>query len=182
MNKLEVKDNYADVTKKWLNTATPNSHKVKEQPYFDYNCVRYKVDNKNVVLDYSKEELEMAYFLEKKFGGEMYMLPRINKPDGIKTADYLWRGEYWDLKNINGISKQTIYHTVRKNKRQSHNFIFHIKINLPEKDLKYQIDELYNRNDLKFLDKIIIIKKNKIKIFQRKKDATAPQSRHDHIS
>lgn len=27
------------------------------------------------------------------------MLPRINEPEGIQTADYLFKGEYWDLKS-----------------------------------------------------------------------------------
>ncbi len=33
------------------------------------------------------------------------MLPRVNYPEGIKTADYLFRGEYWDLKEIYGNGK-----------------------------------------------------------------------------
>lgn len=78
MNKLEVKnENYIDVTEEWLKNAKPNSHKVKEQLFFEYEGKRYDVDGKNVVLDYSKEELEMAYFLENTFGGEIYMLPRV---------------------------------------------------------------------------------------------------------
>lgn len=31
---------------------------------------------------------------------------RINKPDGIMTADYLFRNEYWDLKSITGCGKK----------------------------------------------------------------------------
>lgn len=33
------------------------------------------------------------------------MIPRVNKPDGIKTADYLFRNEYWDLKEIKVVEK-----------------------------------------------------------------------------
>lgn len=171
MNKLEVKDNYADVTKKWLNTATPNSHKVKEQPYFDYNCVRYKVDNKNVVLDYSKEELEMAYFLENKFGGEMYMLPRINKPDGIKTADYLWRGEYWDLKTISTNGKNVIDNRLNGRKNQATNMILDISKNsLSDAEVDKQIEKIYLSPTRDWIEKIILIRDYKlIKIYKRKR-------------
>lgn len=128
MNKLEVKnENYIDVTEEWLKNAKPNSHKVKEQLFFEYDGKRYDVDGKNVVLDYSKEELEMAYFLENTFGGEIYMLPRVNIPKGIKTADYLWNGEYWDLKmpsikgNINTSFERFLKR--KKVKEQALNFI-----------------------------------------------------------
>lgn len=89
---------YSDVTTNWIEKAKPNSHKVLDRHYFEYKNVRYVVDNKNVVLDYSNEEKRIARWLENTFGGELYMLPRINSPKGIKTADYLFRNEYWDLK------------------------------------------------------------------------------------
>ena len=44
------------------------------------------------------------------------MLPRINKPDGIQTADYLFRGEYWDLKKITGKGKNTLDSAINKKK------------------------------------------------------------------
>ena len=44
--------NYDDVTTFWVISATPNSHDVLDLPYFMYDGIKYKVDNKNVVLDY----------------------------------------------------------------------------------------------------------------------------------
>ena len=84
-------NNYLDITKEWINNAKPNSHKVKNRHYFEYEKVKYRVDNKNVVLDYSDKEKEVAIWLENTFGGEIYMLPRINNTEGIQTADYLFR-------------------------------------------------------------------------------------------
>ncbi len=107
-----------DVTKEWLENATPNSHVVRDMLYFEYKGEKYFVDNKNVVLDYSKEEREVALWLENKFGGEIFMLPRINKPDGIMTADYLWNNEYWDLKKITGYSKRAIEMLLKEKKHK----------------------------------------------------------------
>lgn len=176
MNKLDVRnDYYIDVTDEWLKNAKPNSHKVKEQFYFDYKSTRYYVDGKNVVLDYSKEELRIAEWLENTFGGEIYMLPRINKPDGIKTADYLWNGEYWDLKtpsikgNINTSLERFIK---RKNsKEQSLNYIIdynyfnqfnsNMIVNIVLKTL--------NQPSRRWLNKVIVIYNNKVlKIFIHK--------------
>lgn len=66
MNKTEIQ-NYIDITKNWFKNATPNSHQVKDQLYFDYKGQRYHVDNKNVILDYSKQELETALLARKYF-------------------------------------------------------------------------------------------------------------------
>lgn len=176
MNKLKVKnEKYIDVTEEWLKNAKPNSHKVEEQPYFYYQGIRYFVDGKNVILDYSKEELEMAKWLENTFGGEIYMLPRINIPKGIKTADYLWNGEYWNLKtpSDNGYFNSTLERFIkRKNiKEQAKNFIINYnsfkKIN--KKDLIEVVLQTLNQPSRRWLNKIIIVYDNKVlKIFIRK--------------
>ena len=120
----------------------------KDRKYFEHNGIKYKVDNKNIVLDYSDKEKEVAIWLENTFGGEIYMLPRINKPDGIQTADYLFRGEYWDLKTINGKSNQVLFHSIYKKKTQSNNFIFNIispelNINELQKQIQSLLDGKY---------------------------------------
>lgn len=94
-----------DVTDYWFKSSISNTHEVKDGMYFEHNGIKYVVDGKNVVLEYSLKELEIAEWLENTFGGEIYMLPRVNQSFGIQTADYLFRGEYWDLKEISGNSK-----------------------------------------------------------------------------
>lgn len=180
MNKLDIKnDYYVDVTEEWLNKAKPNSHKVKEQLYFDYQDSRYYVDGKNVVLDYSKEELEMAYFLENTFGGEIYMLPRINIPEGIKTADYLWNGEYWDYKRINGSGKRTIEDLLKRNEEQACNFILEGTLTkLSDYEIIMQIEKIFSSVTTSFINKIIYIKNNDFKIYKRKKISRNPTG-HD---
>lgn len=181
MNKLDTK-NYIDVTEEWLKNAKPNSFSVKEQLYFEYNGYKYYVDGKNVVLDYSKKELEIAIWLKNTFGGEIYMLPRINIPEGIKTADYLWNNEYWDLKSVKGISEQTLYHAVRKNEKQSCNFIFEI---LNEKLLNYnifiQLDYLFKRTEISFVSTIIIKNGKKFKVYKRKRCDRTVMSARPHL-
>ena len=162
-------NNYLDITKEWINNAKPNSHKVKNRHYFEYEKVKYRVDNKNVVLDYSDKEKEVAIWLENTFGGEIYMLPRINIPNGIMTADYLFRREYWDLKTINGSGKRVIEDSIKKKKRQAENFIFDITNSEIEKDnLFNQLKKIYSSESTKWVSKVIVKKKNTvIGIFKR---------------
>lgn len=162
-------NSYIDVTKNWIENANPNSHKVLTSGYFAFNQKKYKVDGKNVVIDYSKKEKEVAKWLESTFGGKLYMLPRVNYPEGIKTADYLFRGEYWDLKEINGNGKNVFFHAVEKHEKQSHNFIFDVSNStLTDLEIDDRINSLYKLPKLKWLDKIVI-KRGKILIKITKK-------------
>ena len=170
--KIKVdKSNYKDITQEWLDKATPNSHKVLDRNYFEYKGVKYELDGKNVVLDYSNKEKDIAEWLENTFGGEIYMIPRVNKPDGIKTADYLFRNEYWDLKEIKSDGKKVIDNRVNGLKGQTRNFIFDISNNLLSDDeIINQIERMYKSPKRDWVDKVILIRdKNLLKIYKRNK-------------
>ena len=160
---------YYDVTEIWINTATPNSNKIIDSKSYVYNGTRYKVDGHNVVLDYSKVEKDIAEWLESTFGGQLRMNPRVNYPEGIKTSDYLFRKENWDLKTIKGNSNQVLYHAIRKKKSQSNNFIFDItKSDLTIEEAVNQVKKLYKRDDTIFLNRIIIKKNDDFVVYKRK--------------
>lgn len=156
-----------------MKKSTPNSHKIKDAEYFeDAKGNKYYVDGKNVVLDYSESEKNVANWLKETFGGEIYMLPRVNIPEGIQTADYLFRGEKWDLKEIKSTGKNVLDNRVNGLKKQANNFIFDISnTTISIKKIKNQIDKLYESPNRKWINKIMLIKNQKlICIYIRKKD------------
>ena len=163
------KNNYIDITQEWLDKAKTNNYKILDNNYFEYEGIKYEVDGKNVVLDYSEKEKAIADWLGSSFGGEVYMIPRVNNPSGIKTPDYIYKKENWDLKTINGKSKQALYHSVYNKDKQSNNFIFDISSSeLSMNEGKNQIDKLYKRTDITFINKIIVKKGNDFFVFKRK--------------
>ena len=120
-----IEKNYIDVTEEWI----------KELYYFEYKGVKYIVDGKKQYLIILKKK-ERQQSGQKILLEVNYMLPRIS------IADYLWNGKYWDLKEINGNSKQALYHAIRKKYRQSSNFIFDISksnISIMKEKFKYII-------------------------------------------
>jgi len=152
-----MQKNYNIVTKEWLGNATPNSHPVLDQLFYDYNGVRYLVDGKKVVLDYSKKEREVAEWLKNTFGGEIKMIPKVNIPEGIKTPDYIFRGESWDLKIPKGSGKRTIEDLLKRNRKQSKNFIIDISfMKNKDDDIRKQIIKLFNSKTTNWIYKIII--------------------------
>lgn len=159
-----------DVTEEWFRDAQPDSHEVTDLFEYIVDGITYKVDGKYVRLDYSDREKEVAQLLEHRLGGELFMVPRILNPPGISTPDYLFRGEAFDLKELQGTSKNLIYNVISKKKRQACNFILDISCcPLPEEELCRQVDGIYWSKHTTFVDKIILVKGGEIRrIFRRK--------------
>ena len=162
-------NNYINITKEWLNNHG-NEKVVEEAKYYESNSIKYYVDNKNVILDYSKHELEIATWLVNTLGYEVKLLPRINVPEGIKTADYFFKGKLWDLKEINSPGKRAIDNRINGNKLQSKNYIFDISNNkLSNKDILKQVKNIYYSKSRNWVDKIIIKRNDKlVAIYKRK--------------
>ena len=163
--------NSRNITKSFIRKSTPNSHEVKDAKYYeDAKGNKYYVDGKNVVIDYSVSEKNVANWLKETFGGEIYMLPRINKPDGIQTADYLFRGEYWDLKKITGKGKNTLDSAINKKKSQSNNFIFDISNSeITLEAIDKQLSSIYENKYRKWIDKIIVKQSNNVIVINKRK-------------
>lgn len=92
------KHGYEDITGHWYPDATPGSHIVEDADEVTVKGVTYKVDGRYVQLDYSPHEKEIAELLEREVGGELKMLPKVNIPQNVRTADFLYNGHFYELK------------------------------------------------------------------------------------
>ena len=154
-----AKENYKSVIDKWKSEATPNSHSIEDLMEYNVSGVSYFVDGKNVKLDYSPKEKWVAELLQKEFGGEIKMVPRVLNPQGISTPDYIFRKEGFDLKELSGTSKNLIYNAISKKGRQASNFILDVSnCPLDEAEIARQIEYVYWSKHTQFIDKIIVIK------------------------
>lgn len=155
---------YADITGAWYPEAVPNSHTVQDLQVATVNGVAYQVDGRNVVLDYSEHEKEIAELLEREVGGEIYMVPRVNNPQGVSTPDYLFHGKGYDLKTIGKTTgKNPILNRIKKAKGQARCFIIDIsKSELTEAVIEQQIDKIFWSKDTQFADELVIIHDGKI--------------------
>ena len=155
---------YTDATKAWYEEATPNSHPVSDLRELTIDGNTYRVDGRNVVLDYSAHEKEIAELLEKEFGGEMQMVPRINNPQGISTPDYLFRGERYDLKTIGKTTgKNPLFNRIKNAKGQAENFVLDItNAKLEQKFVDEQLGKVFWSNNTKYVKKIILVRDGRI--------------------
>lgn len=168
MNKvLHDTVNYIDITTNFKNDEI--TYDVRLQHFYVHDKSVYIVDGKHVKFDYSREELNIAYWINQVFGYEVILVPKVNFPKKINTPDFIINKEKWDLKTITSSSNQALYHAVYGKNKQSNNFILDLsKSKLDFNEIINQLKRIYEREDTNFVNKIII-KKNKIyKVFKRK--------------
>lgn len=139
-------------------------YKVKQQNYYkDDQGTKYFVDGKHVLMKPSEREKEVAKILGEAYGGQVNIIPRINNPAGIKTPDYIINNEKFDLKEITGKGKYVIEGNLRKKKNQANNFIIDVtNTKMDSKEIERQIKSIYISKRFMWVDKIFVIKENKI--------------------
>ena len=169
---IENNAQFYDATNEWIENAQPGNGKViYNNKLIDIDGNSYEVDGKNVIMDASDEEIQTAYFLKDTFGDDVYLNPKVNYPNGVESADYIWRGESWDRKNIgeNAVSlTRAVDNSLKDHKRQSSNFILDItKCKIDKTNILFQTQEEFRKRD--WINKIILIDNYKtIKIYTRK--------------
>ena len=162
---------YHDITGNWYPDAVPNSHPVQDLQSVTINGVTYQVDGDNVILDYSPHEKEIAELLERKVGGEMYMVPKVGMPKNVRTADYIFHGHFYDLKTLKTVppGKNPIYNPVKKSSGQAKKVI--VDVTIPDLDsatIEQQVDKIFWSRETRFVDEIVIIRGDEIeKVYKR---------------
>ena len=147
-----------------------NITQLKKDDIFKYKGEEYIYDGKHVKYDLNQKEIEFANWLSKYYIKSTIMLnPTINVPEGISTADLTIDDKLYDMKIITGSSKQVLYHNMYGKENQASRFIFETSSSkLTLEELESQVENIFERKDMKFVEEICIKKGNKYKIYTRK--------------
>lgn len=117
---LRLPDRAKDVNKIYLNQATPGKGVVENAKSVTIKGRLFYVNEVNKII-HKNNEVEVAEWLKKIFGGEVLYLPEIQEANDVKCADYLWNGEFWDLKTLKGTGMHTLFHAVEEKEAQANN-------------------------------------------------------------
>jgi phage protein len=152
-----------DITNEWKKVSPENAKEVRDLAEYEINGVIYKVDGEHIVLDYSQYEKDVATILAHKYGREVSMIPRINYPQGIPTADCLIDGMKYDLKTPRGNGKNTLYGMVKSKRRQANRFIIDIDMTeLPMEEIFRQNKDIFYSKHTNYVQEILYIKDKEI--------------------
>lgn len=92
---------YKDALKEYLTTADPFRGTITYDK--GYNLVEHA------------NEVSVAEFLHRKFGGDIILINEKNTPH-ISSPDYVWLENYWDLKNVS--TEKACDHAIRHGLKQ----------------------------------------------------------------
>ena len=153
-----------DVTKQWYDTAKPNSHTIEDANSFIQDGVQYTVDGKNVKFEYGAREKEVAQLLEKEFGGKLYMMPKVQGIyKNVKTPDYLYRGERYDLKGIKSSKSDAVHNAIHKKRLQADSFVIdYAPSGITEQEARTQAAAIFDFKSTAFVKRIVLIDGNRI--------------------
>lgn len=117
------------------------------------------------------EEIEIAKFLNKMFGGEITILNEVNV-QGVKTADFLWNGKLWDLKTVT--TEKAADSAVRKGLKQIKSnpggIILDYRSQNPSMETLLEVvDGRMRRGIEKDTDIMMIFNETKVKVYRYKK-------------
>lgn len=160
-----------DATEEWYYNAKPNSHKVTEAtPEMAKKMLEVergiKSEKWKIKAGKSKEEGRVAELLERVFGGDIKLMPRVDYPQGIRLADYSIDGVYWDLKEIKEVKNSknnSVFYAVKHGKGQTRKFVVDISSGvISEEEAIEQSMKLFYRNETQETEAIIIVNGEKI--------------------
>ena len=117
-----------------------------------------------------KEEYSFGVWLNRTFNEDVKMLPEIIKPKYVQTPDYLFKGEYWDLKTVKVKGKNFMYRSIKNKVEQSNNFMFDLSnIDIHKDEITIHLKEVFTNENTSFIKKILVkTKDGKYKILKRK--------------
>ncbi len=158
---------YKDISNDYIDVPPGTVEDLRE---VEFDGIVYSVDRNEAVLDYSKHEKEVADWIVDNLGGDIKMCPRVVIPKGIRTPDYIWNGEKWDLKTINSHSNNTVTTAVGKAKEQTENVALYLNVNsYTDNDLIHELDRIFGNSRYSYIDKIMIIEDYVLRgIYKRK--------------
>ena len=104
------------------------------------------------------------------YGGNVQLVPVVLNPQGIKTPDYIIKGEKFDLKEPTGNSQTTIYDLFKHKSKQADNFIVDIhKSGLNKSESIKQSEKIFYSKHRMWIKTIILMDNNKVfKVLKRK--------------
>ncbi len=173
-NKISDGAKYIDRTKEWVASFEKNTPLVIDaQEYTDENGVNYKIDGKNVFLEYDNDEYETGQLLSRATGEKVQMCPVVRgKIRGVSTPDFLVgeNKERWDRKGLLGAGKDAIRDNIKSKKAQADHFVIDVTNWKGDmSDIFTQAEMVFKANNTEFVKALVITSNGKVvKVMERK--------------
>lgn len=164
----------ADIIQKRLEKLEPTKYLGTDvtKEYYGTSLKKGKVvyDNQYKINDH-KEEINIANLISSVFGDDVILLQE-KKLENVKNPDYIWKNKLWDLKTLT--TEKSADSAIRKGLKQIESNSGGIILDYRGKNINLDklmkiVDARMKRGCKSDTDIMIILEKNKIKVFRYKK-------------
>lgn len=160
---------FEEISKDFIRSKPYRGRKVERLPESRYSNLGFK-KSYTLVDDHDATEKRLAQWLSNEIGGELYLCPRVVLPEGIRTPDYFWDGEGWDLKSINSHGKNTVTTAIKNAKGQSENVVLNfIDTTYSNDDLEAELERIFSNHRYRHIQKIVAVEHNRLRGIYRRK-------------
>lgn len=155
---------FHEITDNWTSKDALYKGEIEDLTEYVVNGNTYKVDGRRVLLDYDRDEKDLAMVISRLSGKKVQMVPRVNYPNGVSTPDYMIDGIGYDLKRITGSGKSTLIDAVKKKKSQATRFIYDIRNNgaYSKEQILSQIGKIFGSERTRFIKEIVVLENGKL--------------------
>lgn len=161
---------YIDITDK-LKYKEEKEANIKTLDRYIVEDKEYMIDGINVIQRHDDYEKGIANMISSSLHKEVSLVPEITgKYKNISAPDFEIDGKKFDLKKLNGESKDAIRNAIKRKEKQADNFIIDISdYKLDNDAVTQQIDTIFNAYNTKFVNSLTIIENGKIKKIVKRK-------------
>lgn len=144
---------------------SPYDYKITKTNTITVKGETYTVDGTNVMFEFRKGEDNYAHDIGKAIGGKIELIPKVcGKYKHVHTPDYYIDGVAWDLKCLDGNSKEGVRNAVKGSQEQACKFIIMIRNEELETDsvLEQAQKVFYGYFNTTFVEELIVMRGNEL--------------------
>ena len=162
---------YIVVTDKWLKDQKAKLPIIQNRDVVigsDGKTYRRSDEDVDMTFEPKKEDIEAANWWKEIKGGVIKLNPRLNMPEGIKTADLEIDGIQVEVKTLYGEGKWAIFNLFNKVKQADTYLINIANSPLSKLEIRDQIELLFKSNSRKWINMVIVRDKDElIEVYKR---------------
>lgn len=164
---------YKDITQEWVKEIGNDKGICEKQNYvIGSDGIKYIVDDKNVIMDHTKNEESIAKWFSSTKKIDINMLPRVLNPKNVKTADFIEKstGITWEIKEPEGNTiGTTMLNQFKGQKEKAHKFIIDMyKSEMPLDIAIKEIEDILSNKRYSWIEEVVLLNDKELKkVFKR---------------
>lgn len=163
------RDPFEDITDEFTHSKRHKGQKVERLPISMYPDMGFD-ESYRLAFDHDAIEKNVAQWLSDEIGGKFYLCPRVQIPKRVRSPDYLWDGEWWDLKSVYSHGRNTVTTSIGNARGQSENVILNlVDSSYEDSDVYIEMSRVFNSGRYAYIKRILVVEDYRVRfVFKRK--------------